>query len=258
MFVVISVHFGDAVDMCDQHNEFSINNENNYQSMFDSPHPFLYTWPYCKYKVYPLSDSIPCQCRSLQIPQNATAEWFLTFENNATDPSRNLIITSALEFYYMLELLSIESDSYGVFDIEMLTDKMMSAKMIRVVDLYRIKFDAFTNNFGKNWPRLEFIEFREGALKNFDFKQYLNVMTSIKWFSIQYVLEIDDSNSSTSDSDMYSFLCDWDEVIAFDVSTTTNTYIPNITECIFKNENLQKLEWANFDGMRNFDIRLLS
>ena len=264
LFISMYQHFSHSVEFCNEYNRFTNNND---MFGFDNDYPYLYVWPYCEYKVYPISDEMPCQCRNLQITYNVTQEWRSMFgtstSGNGTD--RSTIITSALEHYYMIETLRIESDN--PITIDKLTNEMMTANMMRVVHCDNIIFTRIDRKLGKNWQYLEYLSVKGSFSLDFEFSQYLHLVKSIKWFEIDYIVKFDyenttatsgssdNSGSNGKNGNKLSFLCYWENIIAFDILTLeANVTIPN---CVFEDEHVPNLQWANFDISNNFDIRLL-
>ena len=244
--------FNVTTQICDQYNQ--------YTNGFNIEYPHLYVWPNCIYKVYPIFDELPCNCRSLYVLASDVQQWeFINYDYNynynLTSKSDivSYIVESSLEKYYMAETLHFHTTTLGVFK-NGLTDKHMTAHKIKLISLNGVSLYSISDSLGGNWPRLEFLRFYNVVLTQLP-ADSLGKLTKLKYFNIiGNNLWVDQSNETQIQQEL-EFLCELELLEVMDLSRNGQVALP---VCVYDENTLLNLQWVSFGLSSGFDVRLLA
>ena len=245
---VMIIHTGNTEAVC---NRYRINSDT--QVFIDGgnngKYIHLYAWDYCQYKVYPLWDDIPCQCRNLKVNGADIVNWYklLNDSNGIT-----AIFESSLKEYYMLETLYFGSESKKYMSKLHLSNEMLAARKLTVLQFVKIRFDSISDDFGLYWNNLQYLDFDDVDIvgnSTIDTRSW-KYMTNLKWFAgAQSKLPSDDEN-------MLDFLCHSQTIGYISVSgayTLSGNGI-KIPSCV---SNMGSLRWIRMDYVSYFQVDVL-
>ena len=225
LLIEIRIHTIDSISICDNYslNDIDLNSSID----IDSKYAHLYAWENCEYKVHPISDAIPCQCRNLRIYSQTTRAWYQHLQNST---KMTLIVRSILKEYYMLETFLFdgnETQYTNTFDFK---DELMSSKKLRILQMEKVSLNTISSKFGLNWANLEFIKFKVTPVNNYMDSNSWSNMKKLKW------VELPSASMKFLNLD---WICNLKHVrnLAL-VGTSGNTSLPT---CLSKIETIQRL-----------------
>ena len=229
-------HTTDRINICEKYN--------NSTKGYNPEYAHLYAWPYCEFKVYPISDEIPCQCRNLVVNEHNVTNWTDDLENDPNVTSK--IFESILQQFYMLETISFDAGSLIYMTELNLDDSMMTARNLKIVDFRTIQFVNISSNLGIMWSNLEFLRFHSVHGTVYSIDSWSN-MKNIKWLSVELsVLTFIDVD--------WIFLCQLKNLNVFGISGLYSTKDVSFGDCL---TNIKDLRWLNMEYVSDFDTKLL-
>ena len=205
---------------------------------FSRQYPHLYVWNECNYKVYPLSEDMPCQCRELIVRPDIVERW--EQNDNITREEAALIFSSILEEFFMLETLSFAAHSSHYINQLNWTESMTNARGMKILHVESVNIPIFTSQFGNSFQNLEFLSLLEINIRSADTNSWKS-MNKLKWFNLTFgTIEL---NVNTT-----QFLCHWPDVQVVGFDGFGSVTLPR---CI---SNLDNLKWLDID-QNAFDLR---
>ena len=128
--IQMAIHNSEYSSICDNYDLNNVDLNSSSSIDIDAKYAHLYAWDNCEFKVYPISDAIPCQCRNLRIYSRTTRAWYKHLQNST---KMTLILTSILKEYYMLETFLFDGNETQFTNAFDLTDELMSAKKLSIL-----------------------------------------------------------------------------------------------------------------------------
>ena len=232
--IVNMLLLGINIDICQQ-----------YHNEMNPEYPHLLAWPQCEYKVYPVHDELPCQCRNLLISYDTTKEW--VNDKKLTPNEFSQVFESILKNFYMLETFEFVSHSLGSSRKNLsLTDDMMVAKNLKILYLGTMQFDSISSKFGKKWSNLEVLIFTNVHCNN--------VMVLNSWINLHKLqwLEADYSRFAWDNRTDAEFLCQFKNIRLMGISGLDD-YI-SFPQCV---AHLEQLLYVRVANAYDFDIGIL-
>ena len=233
-------HITYRVNVCDDYNL----NELTDGDGIDAKHAHLYVWKYCKFRVYPIEDEIPCQCRNMQVYSNETTSMYDTLisklDTNTSSEIMSTIFKSALKKYYMLETFRFHGVDYSYMNNITFDDDMTVAKKLKVLYLRSIEINTFASNFGNDLPSLEFLQLAETYVidKEMNTDSWAN-LKELKYFDI---------GVSTFRVKNLDWLCHLTNLKHIALSSVGLKEFYTLPQCLVKLINLKQLytEYASY------------
>ena len=162
LIIQMTVHITDRINICDDYNINLLNPQynNSNQIVFDPKYAQLYVWELCAFKVYPISDDIPCQCRNLIVTDENTVSLFEKLNNSEYDIT--MVANAIFKKFYMLETLNFDAIllDIGFITINLTSDAAV-ARNLRILQLFGVTLGSIDEDLGKFWPNLVFVKFRK-------------------------------------------------------------------------------------------------
>ena len=246
-------HFYHKTAICDQYNR-----------VYNQEYPHLFLWNHCSYKVYPISDDLPCNCRNLDVPQGTIFNWISDAEKLFADSNfdkndsltvservsnySSVILTSMFKKFYMLETLHIYGDDVG--GINQLTDELMTQRMLKILSLEKCEVFQLSDNFALKYPYLEYLQMDYTSLVSLPPYESMSKLKHLKWFSI--------ANNAIDfgyDSNPLSFVCDFQSLERLSISGNQNIILPH---CMIDDNTLSNLKVIDAEYGEIFNISLFN
>ena len=150
----------------------------------------------------------------------------------------------------MLETFEFVSYSLGSTSTNLsLTDNMMTAKNLKILDLRTMQFNSISSNFGTKWSNLEVIIFTNVHCNNVVVLNSWINLSNLQWLDIDYsYFKLDNRTDE-------EFLCQLKNLrlIAISGVDNDNNYL-SIPECV---GDLEQLLYLTAPNVYQFDIDIL-
>ena len=190
--------------------------------------------------------------RTLYIDSEDVAGW--EFNDNISKLEAVSMIADAIfTKYFMLETIYFDESGSSVQFTNNFTDKHMVATNMAMVHIQGIVMNHVTDNFGDNWPHLEFLRLinvtpqniPSESFRNLKYLKYLNLISNNIWY---------DEWNSTKVAQQLEFLCDLPVLGAIALDGNGNIVLP---DCAYETNTLVELEWVSLEGAYGFNIKLI-
>ena len=237
------------ISVCDNYDYSSGSMDNLTQ--FNHEFAYLYVWNHCEYKVYPLADEIPCQCRNIVITSQDTE--FLYNQLNGNSSQMTMIFESALAHYYMVETIYLDGGSLIYVNELNLTDTQTVSHNLKILFLKNLRFSQVSNHLGYNWNEMEMLDIQHITLSStngsLDASTWnLDKVSSLKWFAVY---------DTIIDLGSLDFICSSKSIryisMGGGLSIVDSNYF-RLPECI---SQLNELQWLETPFIGYFDMKLL-
>ena len=140
-------HFNVKTAICENYsaNKILTMIENDVSNPFDAEYAQLFVWDKCIYKVYPISDNIPCNCRGLYIfePYDEGSTFWEFGGNISTSDGISMVVDATFREFYMLESVYFYTGTVGEFTSNFTDEHMKQSHMKLVSLVLRILFYFF-------------------------------------------------------------------------------------------------------------------